>query len=438
MTSRARRLLALLALPAVLAACGAGSGAHADERVTIRFWALGAEGEQVQRLVREFERANPGVRVDVQQIPWTAAHEKLLTSYVGDASPDVAQLGNTWIPELVALGALEPLDARVHRSAVIDSSDYFSGIWRTNEVGGHLYGVPWYIDTRVLFYRTDVLHRAGYDSIPDTWAGWRRAMQAERRIMGPKQWPIFLPTNEWTQPVVLGMQAGSPLLKDSAQYGAFSDSAYRNAFKFYLGLFKDDLAPVAGNNDLGNVYQEFARGTIAMWITGPWNIGEMKRRLPPPVQQEWATAPLPGPTGDSSGVSTAGGSSFVLFRGSPHPDVAWRLIEFLSRPEQQLAFYRLTGDLPARPTAWHEGGLVDDRYTHAFWVQLHRVEPTPKVPEWEQIATKVFDYAEQAIRGGVPADTVLARLDRDVDGLLEKRRWLIAHHAEFPTAAGGH
>src|SRR5215207_9206354 len=80
--------------------------ADASDVVTLRFWAFGREGEVVQELMRDFERQNPGIRVHVQQIPWTAAHEKLLTAYVGDATPDVAQLGNTWIPEFVALNAL--------------------------------------------------------------------------------------------------------------------------------------------------------------------------------------------------------------------------------------------------------------------------------------------------------------------------------------------
>jgi multiple sugar transport system substrate-binding protein len=48
----------------------------------------------------EFERRYPEIQVKVQQIPWSAAHEKLLTAYAGDAMPDVFQLGNTWIPEI--------------------------------------------------------------------------------------------------------------------------------------------------------------------------------------------------------------------------------------------------------------------------------------------------------------------------------------------------
>ena len=79
---------ALLALATMLLAACSGSGSGS----TLRFWALGREGEVVQLLLPEFERANPGVHVQVQQIPWTAAHEKLLTAFVGGSTPDLAQL----------------------------------------------------------------------------------------------------------------------------------------------------------------------------------------------------------------------------------------------------------------------------------------------------------------------------------------------------------
>lgn len=414
----------LAAITLALAACQ--REAQGSQRVTLRFWAMGAEGEHVQQLVRDFERANPGIRVRVQGIPWTAAHEKLLTAFVGEVTPDVAQLGNTWVPELEAVDALLPLDPYIARSRDVDSSGFFGGIWETNVVDGGTYGIPWYVDTRVIFYRKDILAAAGYDSIPQSWAGWRRAMEAVERRAGPRQWAIFLPTNEWMQPVVLGMQNGSSLLRDDGRWGAFEQPAFREAFDFYVGLYRSGLAPVAGNNDIANPYQEFARGTFAMWITGPWNIGELERRLPPELQHQWGTATLPGPTGQASGISNAGGSSLVIFRRSAHPEAAWRLIEFLSRPDVQRQFYRLTGDLPARKEAWADSALAGNRYMRAFHEQLQRVRATPKVPEWEFITSKVIDQSEAAIRGGVPNDSALARLDRDVNGILEKRRWLLS------------
>jgi multiple sugar transport system substrate-binding protein len=405
---------------ALVVACGGGG---ADRPIELRFWAMGREGEVVQELVRDFEALNPGIRVRVQQIPWSAAHEKLLTAVVGRATPDVAQLGNTWIPEFAMLRSLAPLDGWLGRSEQVDEAAFFPGIWATNRIDGAVYGIPWYVDTRVLFYRTDLLATAGHERPPETWAEWRAAMVALRRAMAPDQYPILLPTNEWSQPVILGLQAGAPLLGPGGRRGAFRDPRFREAFEFYVGLFRDGLAPTLANTEVSNLYQEFARGNIGMYITGPWNIGEFTRRLPPEVQDRWATAPLPGPTGP--GVSTAGGSSLVVFRGSSHGEAAWRLVEYLSQPAQQVRFHELTGNLPAVKSAWASPVLTGNRHAAAFRDQLERVEPLPPVPEIESIVTKVFEHAESTIRGRVSVDAALAALDRDVDRILEKRRWIL-------------
>jgi multiple sugar transport system substrate-binding protein len=419
---------AILCAAALTLLVGGPAGCNGPTRgtpTTLRFWAMGREGEVVQELLADFERENPDIRVRVQQIPWSAAHEKLLTAYVGRSTPDLAQLGNTWISEFSALRALEPLDTWVASSRPVDRDDFFPGIWDTNVIDGITYGVPWYVDTRVLFYRKDALVRAGYAEMPQTWDDWRTAMEKVKAVAGPDRYAIFLPLNEWNPLAILGLQAGSPLLSDDATRGAFRTAAFRRAFGFYLDLFGERLAPSVSNNEIANVYQEFGRGLFAMYITGPWNVGEFGRRLPAELQDAWETAPLPGPEGAESGISLAGGSSLVVFRGSEHKEAAWRVIAFLSRPEQQVKFNHLTGDLPARRAAWQDDALARDPHIRAFRTQLERVVSTPKVPEWELIATRLQERAESAVRGAAAPESALASLDRDVDRILEKRRWLI-------------
>ena len=414
-----------VALAAVTVIGLEGCGAAAGNGVTLRFWAMGREGEVVQELVRDFERENPGVHVRVQQIPWSAAHEKFLTAYVGDATPDIAQMGNTWMSEFAALGALEPLSPSLGTSTVAESS-YFEGIWDTNVIDGVPLGVPWYVDTRLIFYRRDLFARAGYDRMPDTWGEWRKALLAVKRRAGPNGYALFLPPNEYEPLLVMGLGTGSPFLSENGTRGAFSEPRFRRAFDFYAGLYRDSLSPPLRNNEIANIYQEFARGYFAAYITGPWNLGEFASRLPDSLQDAWATAPMPGPDGPASGASLAGGASLVVFRGSKHKAEAWRLVEFLSRPDQQLRFYHLTGDLPARREAWSDSALTGDPRIRAFGDQLTRTVSMPKVPEWELIANRLRDYAERVVRGGEPADSTLAELDRDVSRLLEKRRWLLA------------
>ncbi len=417
-------LASLVVSAAALAGCG---GARAGRGVTLRFWAMGREGEVVQELVREFEQEQPGVHVVVQQIPWGAAHEKLLTAHVGGSTPDVAQLGNTWVPEFAALEALAPLDGRVAGSATVRDTASFRGIWDTNVVDGRLYGVPWYVDTRVLFYRKDLLAKAGFDSVPGDWEHWRAAMEGMKRVGGDKAYAIFLPTNEYTPWIVFGMQAGSPLLVEHDTRGAFAGAEYRRAAAFYMDLFHRGLAPAVAGALVANRYQEFERGTFGMYISGPWDVGEFRRRLSPAMEGKWGTAPLPGPDGPASGWSTAGGSSLVIFRRSRHADAAWKLIEFLSRPASQLRCDHLTGDLPAIRAAWSDTAFTNDPYSRAFAVQLARTRPTPKVPEWENISLRLQDKVESMVLAHTSPDSALPALDREVDRLLEKRRWLLEH-----------
>jgi multiple sugar transport system substrate-binding protein len=383
--------LALLAL--------AGCQQRSTDVTVVHFWAMGREGEVVVRLLPEFERANPGIRVEVQQLPWTAAHEKLLTAFAGDATPDICQLGNTWIPEFVALGALEPLDAPLTTS-MVDRTDFFEGIWDTNVVAGRTYGVPWYIDTRLLFYRRDILDDAGFAVPPASWPDWMRTLAAVKARARPNRYAILLPLNEVEPLLALALQQDDPLLRDDGRYGNFDSPGFRRALGAYVDMFREGYAPPFTASQMTNVWSEFGQGTFAFYISGPWNIGEFERRLPAAEQHAWATAPLPG-----------------------------KLIEYLARADIEVKFHALTGDLPPRRSAWHDPVLAADMHARAFRDQLERVKPTPKVPEWERIADEMRLIAERAARGQWTIDEAVHELDARADRILEKRRWLLARGA---------
>lgn len=404
-----------------LAWLSVGCTQHPDPH-TLTFWTIGREGEAITRLLPEFERENPDIQVDLQQLPLTAAHQKLLTAFAGDTLPDISQLGNTWMPEFVALHALEPLQSKVAQSSVITPGDYFASIWATNIYDGALYGVPWYVDTRLLFYRRDVLKAAGFDAPPRDWQEWRRMLAA---LSHPQQgiYGILLPTNEYEQLLSLALQQPDPLLREGGRYGNFESPGFKRALGFYVDTFRQHQAPAITNVEAGNPWSEFGRGVYDFYFSGPWNIGEFRKRLPPGEQDDWDTAPLPGP--DGPGASMAGGCSLVIFRNSPHKQTAWKLIEYLSRPEVQQRFYALLGDMPPRRSAWNGSSLRDDPKALAFREQLEHVKPAPAVPEWEQIANEMQLVAAQAVAGTLSVDQATAEMDRRADRILEKRRWLL-------------
>lgn len=397
------------------------AGCARNQPEPVRFWAMGREAEVVAELIPEFERET-GIEVEIQQIPWTAAHEKLLTAFAAEALPDVCQLGNTWLPEFAALGVLEPLQPFVDASTVVQQDDFFPGIWDTSVIDGELLGIPWYVDTRLLFYRKDILREAGVATPPRTWAEWEQAMAAVKAHVGPGRYAILMPVNEFEQLLSFGLQQDDPLLRDHDGRGNFQSPGFRRALGFYANMFEQGWAPKMSETQISNVWDEFFNGFYAFYLSGPWNIREFRKRQPAHLEGQWGTMPLPGPDGPGAGI--AGGTSLVLFRGSPRQQQAWKLIEFLSRPDIQQRFHAMIGDLPPRRSTWEHPSLARDELSLAFRDQLERVESTPKVLEWERIVQEMRIASERVVRGGQSQDQALRELDQRVDGILAKRRWM--------------
>lgn len=421
--SRRTLLASAIAAPALV-----GCGRKTDG--PLRFWAMGREGEVVGELMADFQHEHPGISVRVEQLPWTAAHEKLLTAFAGDATPDVAQLGNTWLPEFAALGALKPLQPFVDATPELQPADWFSGIWQTNVVDGSLLGLPWYVDTRLMFYRSDLFARAGIAQAPQTWAGWVQALDALRR--DGTRYPLLLPLNEFDVLLALALQQGEPLLRNGGRYGNFRSAGFQRAAGFFLDRFSAGHAQPITNNEVSNLWQEFGRGMFAMFISGPWQIGELDRRLGAARRADWATAPLPGP--DGPGASTAGGASLVVFQRSKRHQDALKLLAWLARPATQQRFHALTGNLPPRRSTWQRPGtdgrpLIEDDKSRAFAQQLERVQPAPAVPEWERIAQEMQLLANRAVAERLSPLQMGTALDARADVFLEKRRWMLERKA---------
>lgn len=379
----------------------------------LSLWGIGKPGETVPQLLPTFERAT-GIAVDVQALPWTAAHEKILTAYAGGSLPDVMMVRNAWVAELAMLGALAPMPGgRL-------TADQFPAVLAG--VGGGACALPWVLDAQVQFYRRDLVEAAGYAVPPTDWTGWKAMAHAIKR-RAPDRYAVLLLLDWPEQLFNFAAQQPEPLLRDRNTRGNFASAGLKAVLAFYKSLFDEGLAPRLVGTDLGDTLGSFEQGYFALWPAAADTVGDLHLRAAEIPRSSWAVTQMPGPSGPATGM--VDGSSLVVSRTARDSARAWQLARYLCRPITQLRFHALTGDLPSRPSAWAAPQLASDAVAATFGRQLaHGVTP-PAVPEWERIVTEVQLIAEHMVRGQLTVDGAATAMDARVDALLAKRRWLL-------------
>ena len=194
----------------------------------LTMWAMGAEGDKLPELIKDFETANPGVTVKVTAIPWNAAHDKFMTAVTANKTPDLAMVGTTWMGELAGSEALDPTPSQIDKSA------FFEGAQKTTEVDGTSYGIPWYVETRVVFYRTDLAKKAGFDTVPTDQAGLKDMAKAMQSKAGAK-WGIGLQAGgagSWQSLMPFAWSNGADLTKDGGKAYNFDSPQMLESMKY--------------------------------------------------------------------------------------------------------------------------------------------------------------------------------------------------------------
>lgn len=387
---------------------------------TITVWAMGDEAMRLPRLAAMFEERHPGTRVRVQAIPWTGAHQRLITGVAGNVTPDIAQLGTTWVPEFAAMDALLPLDDFLAESNLsLDS--FFAGSAETAFFEDRVVSIPWYVDTRVFFYRTDLVEEAGWDHFPRTWdemVAFGRDATLDRTGDGRiDQYAYMLPTRGEQELFSFMRQAGADLL-DEETMGVVADTPEMvEALAFYQSLFREGFSPQQSISALGP-HQTMARGLFVSFISGPWFVGIIERELPD-LAGRWSVAPMPSHTRESSFL---GGANLAIFRGTSNPELAWAFVEFCAQPETQLAWYREVGNLPAIRKAWDSDELAGDERWDVFRRQLEVAEPPPAVEFYKAIEDLLRNQQETMILSDRDPVAIAAAIAAGLERLVSMRR----------------
>ncbi|KQN40843.1 hypothetical protein ASG37_03500 [Sphingomonas sp. Leaf407] len=407
---RPSRRSVLKAVPAL----AIGGCARTPISEPLKLWAMSYEGDYSPMLMPRFTAAT-GIAVDVQSLPSTASHEKLLTAFAGAALPDVFMLFNSWIREFALIGAIAP----VRSPALV--APLFPEMRAGVAVDGRDFAIPWSVAPQVQYFRRDILGQAGYDTPPLDWAGWRAMGRALKRRR-PDEY-VFLMLLNWPGALVTMLhQSRAEPLRDRATRGNFRAPRAREAFAFYKSLFDEGLAPRALSTEVQDPLAAFAQGYFAIWPSAPTTLRDLTRRAKEIPAERWGTARLAGPRGP--GPVSGDSASLCVSMSTTRPAEAWALVRHLTSVQSELRFQDLIGNLPARVDAWSSPQLAQPQLA-AFREQMRQPAPIPPVIEWERIQTEIQLAAERMVRGTLTIDETLVVLDERVDRLLAKRRALV-------------
>jgi multiple sugar transport system substrate-binding protein len=421
--TRTTAALACLAVASLaLTACGrdddnGGGGEAQGEAIgegqatgTIDVWAMGTEGEVLGDFSKAFEEANPDATVNVTAVPWEAAHDKLAGAITAGETPDVSLIGTTWMGEFAQQGGLEPTP-----EGLVDEADFFPGAWSSTEVGGTSYGVPWYVETRVLYYRTDLAQQAGWDQAPQNWDELKQ-FATDLESKADVEYGISLQpgqTGSWQTVMPFAWSNGATLTtEDGAEY-TIDTPEMVEALEYYKSFFDEGLSQTR-LLDPGELESGFADGTFGAFISGPWHTGLVEDAGVKPDQ--YAVAPLPGKD-SAPGTSFVGGGDLAVFSDSDNKENAWKYVQWLAEPETQQNFYAEVGDLPAVKSAWESGELATDEQLQVFGQQLESAASPPAVPTWEQLAASIDTLVEQAVKGATPVDEAVAQMQSEAESI---------------------
>ena len=416
---RTPAIAVLTATAVVLAGCGrpadtqpaapqpSGSIAAGPATGNLTIWAMGTEGEKLPDLLKDFEAANPDVKITVTPIPWNAAYDKFTTAITAQKTPDLAMIGTTWMGEFAGLGALDPTPASIAKGV------FFPGALATTQVNGTYYGIPWYVETRLVYYRTDLAQKAGITTLPTDWEGLKAMAKAMQGKAGAK-WGINLQpggTGSWQTVMPFAWSNGAQL--NSGNSWTFDTPQMSEALAYYQSYFTDGISNKApAPNETAE--PSFVNGSQPMFISGPWMMSVVEKLGGKGFADKYSVMPMPTKQTSSSFV---GGSNFGVFTTSQNKDAAWKLVQWLARPEVQVKWYQLTTDLPSVSSAWQDPALAADTKLGTFGKQLQPAVAPPSFATWAQVAARFHAETETVPKTGADVATSLKNVQTEAQSI---------------------
>ncbi len=419
----AGRPAGLLTAAACAAALLAGSGCGPSEEtdgtvVTFPVSALGAEAEVLRTQLARFMKANPEIRVEQRVTPDAAdQRHQLYVQWLnaGASTPDILQLDVIWTPEFAAAGWILPLDRFGP-----EADAFFPSTMEANRWDGRLYGLPWFVDVGMLYWRTDLMA-----SPPETFEELAR-FAAEARAGGAVPHGFVWQGARYEGLVTVFLEHlggfGGRIMDEAGRVVVDSEAAVRALEYMRDAIHVREFVPRTVLT-----WQEeqtrfaFQNGGAAFMRNWPYAYGLMQDETESRVAGRFGVAPMPAAPGGAP-TAALGGSQLAINANSRHPEAAWAVIEYLTRPEQMLERAEVVGQYPTRPALYEEPALAEAVSVppEAAREIIARARPRPVTPVYTELSQILQVRLHRALTRQESPRDALRRAARDMRRLLEE------------------
>ena len=371
----------------------------------------------VARQLARFNAAHPGIRV-VQRITPDAADQKhqLYVQWLnaGASDPDVLQLDVIWTPEFAAAGWILPLD----RFAP-DTAGFFPSTIEANRWQDSLYALPWFIDVGMLYWRTDLM-----PSPPATYDELVRI--AERATKAGKTRYGYVWQGARYEGLVANfveyLTAHGGRILDGGRVVLDSEAGRRALREMLDEIYRERVVPTSVLTwHEEEVRFAFQNGEAAFMRNWPYPVPLLQDTAQSKVAGRFSVTALPAAPGGSP-AAAIGGAQLAINRRTEHPEAAWAVIDYLTRPEQMLERARVVGQFPTRRTVYDEPELAASLAIPAATVRqvIEQSVPRPVTPVYTQLSEILQIYLHRALTRQAQPEAALAQAQREMQRLLNR------------------
>jgi multiple sugar transport system substrate-binding protein len=331
--------------------------------------------ETLKGIVKTFEDANPGTKVEIISLPWNQAFEKFATMVSAGETPDVVEMPDTWLALYANNGALESLEPYLAKW------EYTSGLTaRALEMGRTVkntaYMLPYGFYLRAMFYNKKLLSEAGVAEPPKTLDEFKTAAEKVSKLPGKSGYCLRGGPGGLNGWVMFGAtMAGDNTFFKQDGTSTFADEGWVKGISYLIDLYKSGLAPKDSVNwGFNEIVGGFYSGTCAFLDQDPDALISIAERMKP---EDYGVAPFPkGPAGKA--FPTIGYGGWSMFANSEHKDLAWNLIATLEAPEGNIAWNKRIGALPIHTAAEKDPFYAGDQFK-GWFQELADPDVTPTV-----------------------------------------------------------